>query len=811
MSTLWKRMTGAMLVLTFIFLIAIAPADEPFYDYPVQPVPFTSVQVEDGFWRPRMETNRTASIPSAFTKCEESGRMDNFRRAAGTLDGDHEGGYPFDDTDPYKVAEGASYALMLTPDPELDQYLDDLIALIAAAQEEDGYLYTCRTNGAGYLQGWGGDERYSNLNRSHELYNAGHMYEAAVAHYQATGKTSFLDIATANADLLVETFNKDGIRQPPGHQIIEMGLAKLYRATGERKYLDLAKFLLDVRGRELDGRSLGGPYNQDHAPVIEQDEAVGHAVRATYMYSGMVDVAAFTGDQDYVDALDRIWENVASKKLYITGGVGATGAGEAFGQNYELPNESAYCETCAAIGNVYWNHRMFLLHGDAKYIDVLERTLYNGMLSGVSLDGTHFFYPNPLESHGQHQRSEWFGCACCPGNVTRFIASMPGYVYATAYDQVYVNLYVEGEANVTIQDGRNVLISQETEYPWDGRVAMNVVAESDKNTPFTISFRIPGWARETPIASDLYTFLTPNDAAATITINGEPIDATPDEQGYINIRRVWEPSDKIELELPMPVRRMLAHEAVEADRGLAALQRGPIVYCVEWPEVESGSIESLCLPDDAPLTSEYVADKLGGIVEIRGEAEDVAQTTSGELSTTPTPFAAIPYCTWANRGAGTMRIWLARTPDAALPTRPPTIASRAMVRVERGKGPDAINDQRDPRSSGDHDVSFFHWWPLKDSTEWVEMELAERTTVSKVSVYWFDDTGRGACRVPAAWELFYKDTEGEWASVANPSEFGCVIDQWNETTFDPIETDALRFEVRLPEDFATGIHEIRIE
>jgi DUF1680 family protein len=389
-------------------------------DYPVQPVPFTDVRITDEFWSRRLETNRKVSIPFAFRQCEKTGRIDNFAIVGGLMQGLHRGNYPFDDTDPYKILEGASYSLNVNAEAELEEYLDDLIAKTAAAQEPDGYLYACRTSNYEKLINWFGTERWSSLDSRHALYNMGHLYEAAVAHYRATGKLTLLDIATKNTDFLDQVFGPGRNETAPGHQIIEMGLARLYRATGNEKYLKLAKFFLDTRGPGQ------GAYSQSHKKVVEQSEAVGHAVRASYTYCGMADVAALTGDPSYLRAIDRIWENVVTKKLYLTGGIGARGSGEAFGRNYELPNATAYCETCAIIGNVMWNHRMFLSHGDAKYIDVLERTLYNGLISGVSLTGDSFFYPNPLESHGQHKRSPWFGCACCPGNITRFMPSVPG-------------------------------------------------------------------------------------------------------------------------------------------------------------------------------------------------------------------------------------------------------------------------------------------------------------------------------------------------------------------------------------------------
>ena len=437
-------------------------------DYPIQPVDFTQVHVHDKFWTPKMEVNANITIPYVLDKCRETGRIDNFLEAAGLKKGDKLTEYPFDDTDLYKVIEGASYALQEKPNPTLERYIDTLISYIGSAQEPDGYLYTFRTVKAAKPHDWIGTKRWEKEeDLSHELYNAGHLYEAAVAHYKATGKKTLLNIAIKNADLLVKDFGWGKVEEYPGHQIVELGLAKLYRVTGRQAYLDLAKFFLDVRGPK------GNTYNQANLKVVNQHEAEGHAVRATYMYTGMADIAALTGDKTYLAAIDDIWNNVSGKKLYITGGIGATGAGEAFGKDYQLPNMSAYAETCAAIANVYWNSRMFLLHGDAKYIDVLERTLYNGLLSGVSLSGNRFFYPNPLASMGQHQRSAWFGCACCISNMTRFLPSVPGYVYAHNNNDLYVNLFMSNTSDIQLAGGM-IKITQNTGYPWQGKVELQV-------------------------------------------------------------------------------------------------------------------------------------------------------------------------------------------------------------------------------------------------------------------------------------------------------------------------------------------------
>lgn len=797
----------------------------PRRDYPIQPVPFTAVHLNDIFWAPRIETNRTATIPAAFKQCELTGRVDNFIRAARalkgeTLDNTRPPGYPFDDTDLYKVIEGASYSLSVDPDPKLDAYVDSLIEKIAAAQEPDGYLYTTRTINPKEPHRWAGPARWV-LERddSHELYNLGHLFEAAVAHYLATGKKNLLAVAIKAADLLVETFGPGKRSTWPGHQITEMALVRLYRVTGNESYLTLAKFLIDERGPGPDpadptrfpngerANPRGLQYNQAHLKVIDQTEPVGHAVRATYMYSGMADVAAITGDEQIRAAGLKIWENLVRSKLYITGGIGATGSGEAFGRPYELPNMTAYNETCAAVGMDYWNHRLFLLEGDAKFIDVMERTLYNGLVSGVSLDGTTFFYPNPLESNGQHARQEWFGVACCPGNITRFMASVPGYLYAKRGDAIYVNLFAGGSADIDLPAGR-VKIVQETHYPWDGRVKMTIVPARARSFPVYV--RIPGWAREEPVPSGLYRFLDPPAPPPTLTINGQRV-ALKLDKGYVAVIRTWRPGDVLELALPMPVRRVVADERVEADRDRVALQRGPIVYAAEWPDNPHGRVRNIVLPDTAALESSFRADLLNGVQVITGRAVGLAYDASGTLRRTDQPFMAIPYATWANRGRGQMIVWLARTDAAAVPTPAPTVATTATVTTSparRTMNPRAINDGEEPRSSADP-TPYFDWWPRRGGTEWVEYAFAEPSTVSRAEVYWFDDTGRGSVRVPASWRILYKDGD-VWTPVETADAYGVARDRYNAVTFKPVTTSGLRLEITAQKEWAVGVQEWKV-
>jgi len=644
----------------FVLIIFFACKKVEKKDYLIKPVEFTNIKIKDSFWYSRMEINRKVTIPYAFNKCEETGRIDNFAKAAGIMEGKFIG-RRYNDSDVFKVMEGASYSLSTHPDPKLEKHMDELIEKIAGAQEEDGYLYTARTIDPKNPPEGAGEKRWSNLGSSHELYNAGHMYEAAVAYYLATGKRNFLRIAIKNADFIAKVFGPDKKRGFPGHQEIEIGLVKLYRVTGKKKYLDLAKFFLDERGsiehkKMFSKDSDFSIYNQDwylqaHKPVIEQKEAIGHAVRATYMYSGMADIAAITGNLSYINAINNIWDNVVSKKIYITGGIGARHEGEAFGANYELPNATAYNETCAAIGNVFWNHRLFLLHGEGKYMDVLERTLYNGLISGVSLQGDKFFYPNPLEADGEYKfnqgaatRKPWFSCACCPVNITRFISSFPRYIYAKTDNEIYINLFVQSEAELDTRQTK-VKIIQNTEYPWSGYNRITIIPKKEK--VLSIKIRIPGWSRNKPIPSNLYEYLNDSDKKVKVTINKNTVKPTI-KKGYISINRKWKKGDIIELNLPMPIRRIVANEKVKADRGKVALQRGPIVYCFEGVD-NNGHVLNKVIPDEKEFTDKYRAGLLGGVNILK------SKTTQDEPQ-----LMAVPYYAWSNRGIGEMSVWMLR-------------------------------------------------------------------------------------------------------------------------------------------------------
>lgn len=776
------------------------------HGYPIDPVPFTSVKVSDSFWGQRLKASREVTIPLAFSKCEETGRYRNFELAAHPSDTTKVTGYSFDDTDVYKTIEGASYSLQTYPDKQLAHYMDSVLDIVAAAQEPDGYLYTARTMNPKHPHEWAGSKRWEKVEElSHEFYNLGHMVEGAIAHYQATGSRKFLDIAIRYADCVCREIG-DGegqVVRVPGHQIAEMALAKLYLVTGDQKYLDQAKFFLDKRGYT----SRKDEYSQAHKPVIEQDEAVGHAVRAAYMYAGMADVAALTGDTSYVQAIDRIWDNIVSKKLYITGGIGATNQGEAFGKNYELPNMSAYCETCAAIGNVYVNYRLFLLHGDAKYYDVLERTLYNGLISGVSLDGGGFFYPNPLESMGQHQRQPWFGCACCPSNICRFIPSLPGYVYAVKDNQVYVNLFMGNEAELKV-GGKKVILHQETRYPWDGHVTLTV----DKNAAgtFAMKIRIPGWVRNQVVPSDLYTYSDGKRPGYSVKVNGEAVTSAL-EQGYFTIERKWKKGDRVELQLDMEVRTVKANGKVEADRGRIAVERGPIVYCAEWPD-NSFNVLSLLMNQHPQFEVVERPDLLYGLNQIKTPVQTLEYDEQGRLVVKDQELTLIPYYAWAHRGPGNMAVWLPSEVRATRPVAIPTLASKSQVSASHpAKSLTAITDGLVPADENDRTIPYYHWWPKEGTTEWIVYEFPEKTEVSSSTVYWYDDAPWGSCRLPRSWKVYYKNEAGEWTPVPEADAYPVSKGNPNTVHFAPVSTSAVKLEVVLPEKYAAGMYEWEIQ
>ena len=791
------RALATLPLLAVLFAVAASAAEKEQPEHrKLQAVPFTKVKLDDEFWSARLKTNREKSLPHNFKWCEETGRVNNFAKAAGLVDGKFEGIY-FNDSDVYKVLEGASYSLADHPDPALEKTVDEVIAKIAAAQQEDGYLNS-------YYTLVEPDKKWTHCAKKHELYCAGHLIEAAVAHHRTTGSRTLLDVAVRFADRIDQVFGPNGRCDVPGHEEIELALVKLFELTGEKRYMDLARFFIDARG-DTDRREVYGQYCQDHVPVRDQSEIVGHAVRAMYLYSGVADVAGYSGDQGYVDAMDRLWQSVVGRKMYVTGGIGVQHHGEGFSADYNLPNAGAYCETCAAIGMALWNHRLNLMHADGKYFDVAERAIYNGVLSGIALDGQHFFYVNPLASAGGHHRQEFFGCACCPTNVVRFVPSVPGYAYAQGSHGVYVNLYAAGVAQVARPTGIEYTFTQETRYPWDGKVRLTLDVP-EKTGWFQILLRIPDWCE-----------------GATVSLNGEPYDRLGKAKGYWVLCRYWAPGDVIELDLPMPVRRVEANPQVEADRSRVALQRGPLVYCFEAVD-NPGGVANIILPHDPEFTTEHRPDLLGGVTVITCK-----DRTGRELT-------AVPYYAWDHREPGEMAVWvrqdgkprapdvddpawdgqLYRTLDTATlgPSVPFTPAELATASASHSSGNDAtgaLNDLIEPSDSCDHGVPRFTWWDHKGTEEWVGYDFGAARNVSAVEVYWFDD-GRVKrhCRAPKSWRLVYRHGDS-WRPVTGASGYGVELDRFNRVSFDPIETTALRIEVQLNPPWSGGILEWKVE
>ncbi len=804
-----------LLLLTVLVFSHLAPAQT--ITYPVKPVPFTDVKINDNFWAPRIETVRKVTIPYALEQCEETGRVKNFEIAGGSATGAFCSKYAFDDSDVYKIIEGAAYSLQFQADTALENYVDGLIDKIAAAQEPDGYLYTWRTiydkeKAAGVVKEAtkgqfhrGSDTRWERVDQhSHELYNMGHLYEAAVAYYQATGKRKLLDVALKNADLVDKTFGWGKLEKATGHQEIEIGLVKLYNLTNEKRYLDLAKFFLDVRG-------YGEAYMQNHQKVTEQREIAGHAVRACYMYAAMGDITALTGSEEYMPALNALWDDVVGKKMYVTGGIGSAGSNEGFTEPYDLPNFSAYCETCASIAFVLWNHRMFQLTADGKYIDVMERTLYNALNAGLSQTGDRFFYPNPLESRKNVERSPWFACACCPSNVARFFPSLPGYVYAKRGNEVYVNLFTTSETTVENVNSRlqiiPVTISQETNYPWDGRV--NIKVRPQKPNTFTLKIRIPSWARGDAVPGDLYSFQAKDNSQIFLKVDGKVMPVQV-RNGYAIIERKWRKNDVVELALPMPVRHVTANSKVEADADRLTLQRGPLVYCLEGKDQSDPRVLNVLVESEAEATAQFEPNLLGGVQTLSLDGFLVKNKTAPDQGETDKlKLKAIPYYAWANRGRDNMLVWLPYSFRAARPVALPTIASKSKVSASEGaNGPlESVADQYLPGNSADKENTFVHWWPKSGTKEWLQYDFEKPEQVGTVRVYWFDDEAiGGGCRVPASWQVLYLEGE-EWKPVYHEIGSPMKKDDWCELNFEPVRTTALRLEITGKKGMSVGVHE----
>ncbi|MFZ4507016.1 MAG: glycoside hydrolase family 127 protein [Fimbriimonas sp.] len=765
----------------------------------IRPVPLQSVTLKDGFWSKRLELDREVTIWHEIQQCELTPRISNFRAAAGDRSVTW-GGIVFDDSDLYKVIEAAGYLLMTKRDAKLEKKVDDTIDLIRKAQESDGYLCTEISSSK---FGPNKMSRWSDSGGEHELYNLGHLYEAAVAYYAATGKRTLLNVALKSADLVCATFNKTGIRHAPGHQEIELGLVKLYQTTGNVKYLNQAQWFLDERGNKARKNNFGD-YSQDHMPVVDQREAVGHSVRAAYMYSAMLDVGTAKGDARYVNASRTIWGDVVHSKIYVTGGIGSSGSNEGFSGPFNLPNSSGYAETCASIANVLWNQRLFMVDGDAKYVDVLERSLYNATLSGYGMDGKLFFYPNPLTSVHGATRTPWFACACCPPNVARIVPLMASMVAATDANSLYLNLYASSTIRAKVA-GKPVTVEQKSGFPWSGDVHLTLGNSGN----YGLRLRVPGWANGQPMPSTLYPRLTEEKSKVVLKVNGKVLSA-PLKNGYLVVDRKWRAGDTVDLMLPMESIWLKSDPRIAENQGRLALQRGPFVYCAEFADQDDKLVLNRVVNPAEPIRFETVKD-LGGLVKLHTKASLAERDAAGDPQIArSTPLTMIPYYAWAHRGQGQMTVWLASQASKAWAAPSPTLASTSVITASKGARTAPMVDQMIPTSSTDEQFPFSHWWPNKGTTEWVELKLKAPATVSSVSVYWFDDTGRGECKIPKAWRVLAKVGDA-WVPVQQTKQDPITIDRFNETTFAAIRATAVRIEVDQQPNWASGIHEIVIK
>ncbi len=771
---------------TLATMVALATADEP-NRCQLVPVSFAEVQLQDAFWTPRLETNRKVTISHCLSELEKQGSLGGFAILAGKSEEKYRG-YMWGDSDVYKTIEGSIYSLQTQPGPVMQQRLEEVITTIIGAQNEDGYLFPHIQLAEPNYQ------RFSEaLFRTCETYSMGHMLESAVAHFEATGRREYLDAAVKLSDAIGREYKPSGRQWPSGHPEIELGLTRLYRVTGDRRHLELAALFVERAKQTKTLWSHG-------KPPLGHDEAIGHAVAMLYLYSGAADVAMLSDDHALMELLVRKWENIVGRKMYVTGGVGHWDHSEGFAADYELPNRKSYAETCAAIAQVMFNHRLLLAHGDARYMDVAERALYNGFLSGVGLSGDRFFYVNPLESDGHgkfnaglNERFAWCGCPCCPTNVVRYLPRIPGLTYATADDQLFVNLFIAGTASIDIA-GTTVQLRQETRYPWDGQVKITVNPE--KPSTFALKVRIPGWARNRPVPSDLYRYddgLTPQ---IQLSVEGRPL-AIELDKGYALVRRQWDKGDVVTLDMDMPVRRIVANPEVKDNVGRFAVERGPLVYCAEGADNDGKVLRKVPGPD---VSFQVVPrpDLLGGMVQI----EMMPQEKGDRLT-------LIPYYAWCHRGPNEMAVWL---PDDPKLVPPPTIASRARASASFCFPSDslfAINDQIDPPNSHDLSVPRHTFWNHLGTREWLQYDFAASASIDAVEVYWFDDRNTGGCWVPESWRLLYSDGD-EWKLVTGASSYGTEVDQFNRVTFDLVETDGLRIELQLREGHSGGVLEWRV-
>lgn len=791
-------------------------------------IPFEQVTLEDNFWRPRLIIQKETLVPFALDKVRPA--MDNLRKTGQYLKGDKsELPFPhrFVASDLYKVMEGAAYLLTLEKDPALEHTMDSIIDLIGAAQKPDGYLYEAHTTGvSAQHEHWGGggmgDRPYSWVVHSHELYNMGHMYEGAVAYYRATGKDKWLRIAEKSARHINHVFFEGDpaynggkpVMQAPGHEEIELALVKLYQATGDTLYLNMAKRFIDIRGITFkpEGEGVLAPsYAQQHQPVRDQRKAVGHAVRAAYLYSGMADVMAQTGDTSLRPALDSIWGNIVDTRMHITGGLGAIHGIEGFGPEYELPNMGAYDETCAAVGNVLFNYRMFMAEKDGKYIDVAEVALYNNVLAGVNLEGNRFFYVNPLEANGRRAfnqglkgRAPWFGTACCPSNLARLIPQIPGMMYAHTDDDIYCTFY--GGTSATIPLGRgNVGIRQETGYPFDETVSLTVSPEK-ASQKFALHLRIPTWAGDRFVPGKLYSYVNRQPGTWSLTVNGKPAKVKVDK-GFAVIDRKWEKGDRVELHLPMGVMYSKAIDNVEADRGRICITRGPLVYCAEAVDNASAPASYVI----SPTEENAVIRKGEGLMK---DIDFITVSAHSIQNLGDTKLTLVPYYAWNNRTDGAMIVWLAATDEvahAAMPSMPDYIADITATYTCDIDDVNPILTNKFPSSS--HDTSMLRWtsWPRKGEKQSIELKLKHPVSLESLSVYWYDDAGD--VQVPEAWNVEYLQ-DGAWHEfpVYVTDEYRMLKDQYN--MIHPgrdIMPEALRINITPRQDASAGILGIQLE
>lgn len=805
-----RQYPGIAILLTLITASTLGEALRP---ASLSPVPIQQVVVEDEFWSPKVAVWRKVTLPDCFAKFETDGALANFDKIRDGIGGKH-AGPPWYDGLIYEMIRGAADFLAAERDADLEKCLDGYIERIVAAQAKDpeGYVNTY-TQLERPTQRWGlngGDDNWQ-----HDVYNAGAMVEAAVHYYRATEKTRLLEgaarLANRMADVMGPPPKKNVV---PGHSLGEEALVKLYRLFREKpelksrmpvfvdeaRYLGLAEFWIENRGNHA-GRESYGAYGQDHQPVLEQETIEGHAVRATLLCAGLVAAAQANGRADYLTAARRLWENMVQRRMYVIGGLGAVAGHEGFGPDYVLPNHG-YLETCAAIGAGFFHHNMNMALGHARYADELERVLYNAALPGVSLQGNTYFYENPLEAGPNRVRWAWHGCPCCPPMFLKIMSALPGMIYAQEPGSVYVNLFVGSRANLSV-DGVKVALGQTTRYPWDGEVKLAI--DPEQEWEFALNIRLPGWCSE-----------------PELQVNGAAIAPIQESRGYARLQRKWRPGDVVELSFPMPVRRVKAHPKVDADRGRVALQRGPLVYCLEAVDNE-GHVRHLVVPPTARLSAQHRADLLGGITILQGPALAVHRATwpdqlylasAEDPGITPTRFTAIPYFANANRQPGEMEVWMAETVQQANPLPSPTLAARAKPSASHCWTHDtlsALNDQVEPAASDDTSLPRFTWWDHRGTREWVQFDFDRPENISAVEVYWWDERRIQAyCRVPQSWRLVYS-AGSEWKPVTQPSPYGVEMDGFNRVTFEPVEAKALRLEVQLQPDWSGGILEWRVQ